>query len=78
MFPESVSEDGQLTIGLEATEGFLGLQIPAAVHRSAISALRQRLTLRLPVHHQSTKTAVDSRYIIFLPIRGCFGRSFWT
>ena len=26
VFLESVSEDGQLTIGLEATEGFLGLQ----------------------------------------------------
>ena len=26
VFLESISEDGQLTIGLEATEGFLGLQ----------------------------------------------------
>ena len=26
MLLESVSEDGKLTIGLEATEGFLGLQ----------------------------------------------------
>ena len=26
VFLESISEDGQLAIGLEATEGFLGLQ----------------------------------------------------
>ena len=41
VFLESISEDGQLAIGLEATEGFLGLQQAAAVHLSAISACLQ-------------------------------------
>ena len=33
VFLESISEDGQLAIGLEATEGFLGLQ--QAAHSEA-------------------------------------------
>ena len=45
---ESVSEYGQLTIGLEATEGLVWASSkPAAVHLSAISAFLQRLTLRV-------------------------------
>ena len=44
---ESVSEYGQLTIGLEATEGLWASSKPAAVHLSAISAFLQRLTLRV-------------------------------
>ena len=47
VFLESISEDGQLAIGLEATEGFWASSRPAAVHLSAISACLQRLTLRV-------------------------------
>ena len=48
VFLESISEDGQLTIGLEGRRKvFWASSRPAAVHLSAISACLQRLTLRV-------------------------------